>query len=75
MSKQADKKPAARKDTYIQVRLDPELASEFVVKASEYGGASVVVRALIRRWLENEKIISAQDALAEISRAPRRRSK
>jgi len=55
------------KDELLQVRLDSGLAADVRQKSRRYGGASAVVRALLRRWVK-EDIISADDVLAEVGR-------
>jgi hypothetical protein len=56
----------------IQLRLDAELAQKVVKKASQYGGMSVVIRALLRRWVEDD-ILSAEDIVREVGSARRGR--
>lgn len=66
-----------KKDTLL-VRLDPELAEKVREKAGRSGGTSAVIRALLRRWLEQD-LVTPDDILAETARAqerrPRRRSR
>ena len=60
------------KEDTLLVRLDPEMAAKVRHKARRYGGASAVIRALLRRWLEQD-IVTAADVLAETQRAQERR--
>jgi hypothetical protein len=55
------------KEDTILVRLDTELAEQVRLKASRMGGAPAVIRALLRRWVE-EDIVSAEQVLAETGR-------
>jgi len=71
----SDDNQVGPKDELLQVRLDAELAEQVKEKSRRFGGASAVVRALLRRWVKQD-IISADDVLAEIGRAqqpPRRK--
>jgi Arc/MetJ family transcription regulator len=55
------------KDELLQVRIDADLLAEVQKKAERFGGASAVVRALLRRWVE-EDIVTAEQVLAEVGR-------
>jgi hypothetical protein len=68
--------PDARppKEDTLLVRLDAELAEKVREKASRFGGTSAVIRALLRRWVEQD-IVSADDVLAEIGRGQQPRRK
>lgn len=61
----------APKEVKLQVRIDAELAELITEKARRYGGVSAVVRALLRRWAY-EDIVTADDVLAELTRAPQK---
>ena len=63
---------APRKQAVIQVRLDDELAKTVAEKANQYGGMSVVIRALLRRWVKDD-IISASEIVREYATARRGR--
>jgi hypothetical protein len=58
------------KQAVIQIRLDADLARKVADKARQYGGASAVIRALLRRWVASDAMVSADDILAEVTRAP-----
>ncbi len=77
---ETDPESAPPKEFKLQIRMDDDLARQAMKKALRYGGLSAVVRALIRRWVEDD-IISDDDIIRENIRAPkpqprpRRRSK
>jgi Arc/MetJ-type ribon-helix-helix transcriptional regulator len=68
----SDDAAPAPKEVKLQIRLDAELADRVAAKARRYGGASAVVRALLRRWVEQD-IVTVDDVLAEVNRAQQRR--
>jgi hypothetical protein len=67
----SDKHQPPPKEVKLQVRIDAELAALIAQKAQRYGGVSAVVRALLRRWA-HEDIVTADDVLAELARAPQK---
>lgn len=70
---------APPKQATIQIRLDDDLAKAVAEKANQYGGMSVVIRALLRRWLKDDIITPAEIvreyAGARRGRKPRKPSK
>jgi len=67
----AEDRQAPHKEELLQVRLDADLAEQVRDKAQRYGGASAVIRALLRRWVKQD-IVSADEVLAEVNRAQQR---
>jgi hypothetical protein len=67
----------AQKEVKLQIRLDAELHRAALKRASEVGSLSAVIRALLRKWLDDGGLTD-DDILREMMSAPhqpRRRSK
>jgi hypothetical protein len=62
------------KDVKFQIRLDTELAEQAREKAAKSGGLAPVIRALLRRWLQ-EDLVSFEDIARELPRAPQKARK
>ncbi len=59
------------KEAKFQIRLDAELADQAKKKAAEFGGLAPVIRALLRRWVQ-EELVSFEDIARELPRAPQK---
>ena len=61
-----------QKDNELKIRIDAEMARQAKFKAAAYGGLSVVIRALLRAWLDSGRVtLTAEDILREHNRAPK----
>ncbi len=75
--KQAPTQPPAApsaKDKRINLRIDAELFDAATEQASHQGGVSVVIRALLRKYVEGTVTITDSEALSELVSVKREQS-
>jgi hypothetical protein len=62
-----------RRDRRLEIRLDPELFDLISSEADKYGGASVITRALLRKFARGEVKLTKDDLVEELLSASKRR--